>query len=116
MVTEKSKETFLGEVEQFTDQLSEEALEYFDSLVYGEDIVELSYLGKKILAAMVRRKDIYDNRFTAKIMSQALGYSARSLSGAMKTLENQGCLIKIPDTHPVVYQITSLGEELSSLY
>ena len=105
-----NKQKFIGEVEQFKDQLSLEAQSFLEELK-NDTQVELTEKGKQILKAMQDNVDEYLNVFSAKQIGELLFMSPRSVSGSMRKLISCNYVEK-HSTSPVTYALTDLGKEM----
>ena len=95
--------------------IDEEALEYFNILKaadINEDKPKFTENGKLVLRYMQENKDLRNNIFNAKEIGEGLGVSSRTASGAMRKLVTDGYVEKIGTGNPVVYSLTSSGEEV----
>ena len=108
------KELFIKEIEEkmecHGDFLSEEAMEYFETLKTQNEKVEITEKGKVILKYIQENYDKYNNVFKAKDIGDAIGISGRSVSGSIKKLITDGYVSKL-SANPVTYGITELGKE-----
>lgn len=100
------KEKFIQEVEALDINLSEEALEYFNSLKEGKTSGGITEKGQQILDFMQENKDKFDNQFKAADIGEGLGVSGRSVSGSMKKLITDGYVIKLTPSPNVTYGLT----------
>jgi hypothetical protein len=105
-----SKKIFIEEVEKFAEQLSDEALTYFNEFKSSKASKEgITESGKKILEYMQNNYSQCDNIFSAKNIGEGLFTSGRSISGSMRKLLTDGYVEKI-STSPVKYSLTDLGK------
>lgn len=92
-------------------KLYEDAKIYFDVLAGTGDTEKSKFtsIGKQVLIFMRENKEIYNNLFTCKAMSEGLSIASRSISGGCRKLVNDGYLEKMGE-NPVVYSLTEAGE------
>jgi len=101
---------FLKELENVTQYLSPEAIEFYNDLKNKESNT-FTEKGKAILKAMQDNKEKYMNVFTSKQLGELCGMAPRSVSGSIKKLINQGYAEK-KGLSPVSYGITLSGDAL----
>jgi DNA-binding MarR family transcriptional regulator len=109
------KEVFVKEITEAVKnglQLSQDAADYLNGLMASGDSGKPKFTenGKLVLKYMQANKKMYNNLFKAKEIGEGLGISSRTASGAMRKLVTDGYVEKI-GADPVVYAITSLGDE-----
>ena len=109
------KEVFVKEITEAVKnglQLSQDAADYLNGLMASGDSGKPKFTenGKLVLKYMQANKEMYNNLFKAKEIGEGLGISSRTASGAMRKLVTDGYVEKI-GADPVVYAITSLGDE-----
>ena len=104
------KETFITEVENFVEKLSDEAKEYFETLKRPVGVSsKMTDKGKAILQVMREKENGSENMiFKAKDIGEALGVSGRSVSGSMRALVANGYVEKA-SKDPVTYALTDDG-------
>lgn len=109
------KKVFVKEITEAVKnglQLSQDATDYLNGLMASGDSGKPKFTenGKLVLKYMQANKEMYNNLFKAKEIGEGLGISSRTASGAMRKLVTDGYVEKI-GADPVVYAITSLGDE-----
>lgn len=109
------KEEFINYIEQLIneDEMSEGAKTYWKAFKEGKTAKEKSQFtenGKTILNYMKTIDD--DNPLKAKDIAEAIGLSARSVSGSMRSLVNGGYVESL-DTEPKKYLITEIGKNIT---
>ena len=111
------KEKFIEEITKLLQDtpenfLSADALDFWNSLQVSENGGKPKFTdnGKLILNFLKENKETYRNLFKAKEVGEGVGISSRAASGAMRKLVNDGYIEKLGE-NPVVYALTTLGEE-----
>ena len=118
------KEKFIEEVAKLAneadyntieDYFSDDALDYWNGLKVTKDKEKPKFTetGKKVLAFVKENKDVYNNLFKAKDIgiSEGVGLSSRTVSGAMRKLVADGYVEKIGE-NPSIYSLTELGIQI----
>ncbi len=108
-----AKENFITEIEKLlkTNTINEDAMNYFtefkngtvknSSVITEKGIIVLEYLQAQGASYVC----------SAKMLAEALNLNARSVSGTMRKLLNDGLVEKVTTISPITYQITDLGRE-----
>lgn len=111
------KEKFIEEITKLLQDfpenyLSSDALDFWNSLQISENSGKPKFTenGKLILNFIKENKETYNNLFKAKEVGEGIGISSKAASGAMRKLVNDGYIEKMGE-NPVVYALTTLGEE-----
>ena len=105
--------TFLKEIDNHRDVLSESAIEFLNELLEKNSTENiLTETGRKILISMYTNKETYLNTFSSKQLGELLFMSARSISGSMRKLVTEQYVEKA-GTNPVTYKLTKNGEALA---
>ena len=111
------KEKFIEEISKMLEDtpekyLSADALDFWNSLQISENGNKPKFTenGKLILNFIKENKETFNNLFKAKEVGEGIGISSRAASGAMRKLVTDGYIEKLGE-NPVVYALTSLGEE-----
>ena len=111
------KEKFIEEISKMLEDapekyLSSDALDFWNSLQISENSGKPKFTenGKLILNFIKENKETYNNLFKAKEVGEGIGISSKAASGAMRKLVNDGYIEKMGE-NPVVYALTTLGEE-----
>lgn len=101
---------FLKEIENFKNNLSPQAQDFFEELKEknsGDSL--LTETGRKILITMNNNIGIYLNTFSSKQLGELLFMPARSISGAMRKLVSEQ-YVKKGGNNPVTYSLTEEGK------
>ena len=113
------KQTFIDEITKLLQDkpenfLSSDALDFWNSLQITADSEKPKFTenGKKILIYMRNNKDNYNNLFKAKDIGEGLDITSRTASGALRKLTNDKYVEKLGGENPVIYALTTLGEEI----
>lgn len=107
-----SREKFIQEVEKAIEMnpslFSKESLDYFENWkeVSSTETV-ITEKGKEILKTMRE----LDKMVKAKDIAEAMGISARGVSGSLRKLSTDGFVEKI-GKDPIIYALTDLGKEI----
>lgn len=104
-----SREKFIKEVENLSTLLSDEALEYFESLKAVPAKPEITEKGLEILQAMRSEVEARNNLFKAADVGEILGKPAKAVSGSLRKLVTDGFVEKIGEK-PIVYALTEKGK------
>lgn len=80
--------------------------------VTAESGITFTENGRKIFDFMKENMDKYNNIFKAKDIAEGLFISGRSVSGSIRKLITDGVVSK-EGKDPVVYSLSSFGQELS---
>ena len=103
---------FLKEIENFKNNLSPQAQDFFEELKEknsGDSL--LTETGRKILITMNNNVGIYLNTFSSKQLGELLFMPARSVSGAMRKLVSEQ-YVKKSGNNPVTYSLTEEGKTI----
>lgn len=107
-----SKEVFIATVQKLfdaNDDIPQEAIEFFeDYKKCKKEPKEMTEKGATILGYMQNEAVARNNVFTSTIISEAIGMTARSVSGSMRKLITGEYVEKIGQ-NPVSYAITDKG-------
>jgi len=106
-----SKDVFIATVQKLFDEneVPAEAVEFFeDYKKCKKEPKEMTDKGAAILVYMQENKDARNNVFTSAIIGEAIGQTARSVSGSMRKLISGEFVEKIGQ-NPVSYAITDKG-------
>ena len=103
---------FLKEIENFKNNLSPQAQDFFKELKEknsGESL--LTEAGRKILMTMNSNAETYLNTFSSKQLGELLFMPARSVSGVMRKLVSEQ-YVKKGGNNPVTYSLTETGKAM----
>jgi|GEM_PF-2052035 len=102
--------------EMLFEELSSDALEYFEELKSSKEtvskaVVGVTEKGKPILKYMQENCESFNNAFKSKNIADGLFISSRIISGSLRKLVTDGYIEKISDegVSPIVYAVTSKG-------
>ena len=103
---------FLKEIENFKNNLSPQAQDFFEELKEKNSSDSLlTETGRKILITMNNNVGIYLNTFSSKQLGELLFMPARSVSGAMRKLVSEQ-YVKKGGNNPVTYSLTKEGKTM----
>jgi hypothetical protein len=103
---------FLEEINNNRHLLSETAVGFLDELIEKNHPDQLlTDTGKKILITMQENMGSFLNIFSSKQLGELLFMPARSVSGSIRKLVNEGYVIK-NGLNPVTYGLTEQGKAL----
>jgi len=102
-----SKKIFIEEVEKLKEQLSEEALKYFELLKEEKPKEPVTEKGLMILNYL---KTLGEDAYSAADIGAGIGIAGRSASGTLQKLSKDGFIEKV-SSKPSRYIITAKGKE-----
>lgn len=107
-----NKDVFIATVQSLfeTNEAPQEAIDFFeDYKKCKKEPKEVTEKGAAILAMMQNEAAARNNLFTSQIIGEAIGATARSVSGSMKKLITGEYVEKI-GSNPVAYALTDKGK------
>lgn len=105
-----NKEKFCKEFEDlgFLKQMSEESQKYFTEVFCAKSTKKKTETTLSIINFLQNNVEKSENGFTAKLIGDNVGLSAKAVAGAMRNLINEG-LVEKKQQVPVIYKITNKG-------
>lgn len=104
--------TFFDEIQKLIDSnpniLSDEAIEYFYDLQSTAVAAAPKIITEKGAAILKFLQSVPNKNMTSKMIGDAMGLNARSVSGSMRRLVNDGFVTAI-GKNPIVYMISDKG-------